>query len=120
MGCLIFFDDYANTLLVGNTMRPLTDRLNISREKLSFLCDSTAAPVASMALISTWTAYEMGVIRIAFQTIGLDMNIYEAFLRSVPFRFYSITMLFFVFFAIIMNRDYGPHAQSRAKGAYLP
>ena len=120
MGCLIFFDDYANTLLVGNTMRPLTDRLNISREKLSFLCDSTAAPVASMALISTWTAYEMGVIRIAFQTIGLDMNIYEAFLRSVPFRFYSITMLFFVFFAIIMNRDYGPmlKAERRARTSH--
>ena len=54
MGLLIFFDDYANTLLVGNTMRPFTDKLKISREKLAFLVDSTAAPIASIAFVSTW------------------------------------------------------------------
>ena len=117
MGLIIFFDDYANTLLVGNTMRPLSDKLNISREKLSYLCDSTAAPVASMALLSTWTAYEMGLIRGAFQTIGLEMNIYEAFVRSIPFRFYSTMGLAFVFFVAILGRDYGPMlaAEKRAK-----
>jgi len=60
MGIFIFFDDYANTLIVGNTMRPLTDKLKISREKLSYLVDSTAAPVANIAIISTWIGYELG------------------------------------------------------------
>ena len=66
MGVLIFFDDYANTLIVGNTMRPLTDRLRISREKLSYLVDSTAAPVANIAIISTWIGYEISLINQSF------------------------------------------------------
>lgn len=117
MGLIIFFDDYANTMLVGNTMRPLTDKLKISREKLSYICDSTAAPVASIALISTFTAYEMGLIKSAFDTIGFDMNIYEAFLLSIPFRFYSIIALFFVVAIGLLGRDYGPmlHAERRAR-----
>ena len=117
MGFIIFFDDYANTLLVGNTMRPITDRLKISREKLSYICDSTAAPVASMALVSTWVAYEMGLIKSAFDTLGIHMNIYEAFLRSIPFRFYSIIALFFVSAVALFGRDYGPmyRAEMRAR-----
>lgn len=117
MGLLIFFDDYSNTLLVGTTMRPMTDKLRISREKLAFLTDSTAAPVASMALISTWIAYEMGLLRDAFQTIGYNENIYGAFLKSIPFRFYSIIMLCFVLFIAFTGRDYGPmlKAERRAR-----
>ncbi len=117
MGLLIFFDDYSNTLLVGTTMRPLTDKLRISREKLAFLTDSTAAPVASMALISTWVAYEMGLLRDAFTTIGIEMNIYDVFLKSIPFRFYSLIMIGFVLFIAITGRDYGPmlKAERRAR-----
>lgn len=117
MGLIIFFDDYSNTLLVGTTMRPLTDRLRISREKLAFLTDSTAAPVASMALISTWIAYEMGLLRDAFTTIGVDANIYSVFIKSIPFRFYSILMLFFVFMIAFSGKDYGPmlKAERRAR-----
>ena len=66
MGLAIFFDDYANTLVVGNTMRPITDRLKISREKLAYLVDSTAAPVATIALVTTWVGYEVGLIRDAW------------------------------------------------------
>ncbi|MBW2369323.1 MAG: Na+/H+ antiporter NhaC family protein [Deltaproteobacteria bacterium] len=117
MGLIIFFDDYSNTLLVGNTMRPLTDKLRISREKLSYICDSTAAPVASMAFISTWIAYEMGLMRDAFSAIGADINIYEAFIYTIPFRFYSIVTLFFVLAVAWFNRDYGPmrKAELRAR-----
>ena len=61
-GMAIFFDDYANTLIVGNTMRPITDRLRISREKLAYLVDSTAAPVAALVPISTWVGYEISLI----------------------------------------------------------
>lgn len=60
MGILIFFDDYANTLIVGNAMRPITDENKISREKLSYIVDSTAAPVAGIAVLSTWIGYEIG------------------------------------------------------------
>lgn len=61
-GLAIFFDDYANTLIVGNTMRPITDRLKISREKLAYIVDSTAAPVAALVPVSTWVGYEIGLI----------------------------------------------------------
>ncbi|MTI66182.1 MAG: Na+/H+ antiporter NhaC family protein, partial [Firmicutes bacterium] len=117
MGLLIFFDDYSNTLLVGTTMRPLTDKLRISREKLAFLTDATAAPVASMAFISTWIAYEMGLLRDAFSSIGVEINIYSAFIQSIPFRFYSIIMLGFVFMIAFTGRDFGPmlKAERRAR-----
>ena len=117
MGLLIFFDDYSNTLLVGSTMRPLTDKLKISREKLAFLTDSTAAPVASMAMISTWIAYEMGLLKDAFEAINVDMNIYSAFVQSIPFRFYSLLMLGFVLMIAFTGRDYGPmlKAERRAR-----
>src|SRR5690606_16338733 len=62
-GVIIFFDDYANTLIVGNTMRPVTDRLNISREKLAYIVDSTAAPMAAIAVISTWVGLETSLDR---------------------------------------------------------
>lgn len=117
MGLLIFFDDYSNTLLVGTTMRPLTDKLKISREKLAFLTDSTAAPVASMALISTWIAYEMGLLRDAFAAINVDANIYSVFIQSIPFRFYSLIMLGFVLMIALTGKDYGPmlKAERRAR-----
>ncbi|EOC99276.1 Na+/H+ antiporter NhaC family protein [Caldisalinibacter kiritimatiensis] len=117
MGLAIFFDDYSNTLLVGTTMRPLTDKRRISREKLSFLTDATAAPVASMALISTWIAYELGLLKDAFASIGLEANAYSMFIKSIPFRFYSLIMLGFVFMIAITGKDYGPmlKAERRAR-----
>jgi len=72
MGVFIFFDDYANTLIVGSTMRPLSDRLRISREKLSYLVDSTAAPVANIAIISAWIGFEISLIKDSFDTLGID------------------------------------------------
>ncbi len=118
MGLLIFFDDYSNTLLVGTTMRPLTDKLKISREKLAFLTDSTAAPVASMAVISTWIAYEMGLLRDAFSAIGVDANIYSVFLKSIPFRFYSLIMVGFVLMIAVTGKDYGPMLKAERRARY--
>lgn len=117
MGLAIFFDDYSNTLLVGTTMRPLTDSKRISREKLAFITDSTAAPVASMALISTWIAYELGLLKDALASINFNMNAYEAFVHSIPFRFYSLIMLGFVFIICITGKDFGPmyKAEKRAR-----
>lgn len=117
MGLAIFFDDYSNTLLVGTTMRPLMDEKRISREKLAFLTDATAAPVASMAFVSTWIAYELGLLKDAFEMIGVNANAYSVFLQSIPFRFYSLLMLGFVLMIALTGRDYGPmlKAERRAR-----
>ena len=116
MGLLIFFDDYANTLIVGPTMRPITDRLRISREKLAYLVDSTAAPVASLIPISTWVGYEVGLIATALAGLGLELDPYTTFLETIPFRFYPIFALVMVFAVGFFGRDFGPmlHAERRA------
>ena len=106
MGVLIFFDDYANTLIVGNTMRPLTDKLKISREKLSYLVDSTAAPVANIAIISTWIGYELSLINDSFQTIGLQQNAYVTFFKTIPLNFYPLFALVFGFAVAVFGRDF--------------
>jgi len=105
MGILIFFDDYANTLIVGNTMRPLTDKLRISREKLAYLVDATAAPVANIAIISTWIGYELSLINDSFNTIGLHDNAYITFFKTIPYNFYPLFTLAFGFFIAWFNRD---------------
>ncbi|HHM01995.1 MAG TPA: Na+/H+ antiporter NhaC family protein [Caldithrix abyssi] len=108
MGILIFFDDYANTLIVGNTMRPFTDKLKISREKLAYLVDSTAAPITTIALISTWIGYQISLIGQAYSQLGLQENAYLVFLKTIPYSFYPIMALVFAFFIAILGRDFGP------------
>jgi Na+/H+ antiporter NhaC len=108
MGVLIFFDDYANTLIVGNTMRPLSDKLRISREKLSYLVDSTAAPVANIAIISTWIGYEVSLIDQAYRTHGIEGNAYITFIQTIPYNFYPLFSLFMGLLIAVMMRDFGP------------
>ncbi len=117
MGVVIFFDDYANTLIVGNTMRPLSDKLRISREKLSYLVDSTAAPVANIAIISTWIGYEISLISQSFQDLGEESNAYITFLKMIPYNFYPIFTLVFGFLIAVLVRDFGPmwRAERRAR-----
>ena len=117
MGLLIFFDDYANTLLVGNTMRPFTDKLKISREKLAFLVDATAAPIASIAFISTWIGFQNGLIQKGFESIGLDKDPYLMFIRSIPYSFYAFIMLGLIVITALRARDFGPMltAERRAR-----
>ena len=107
-GLIIFFDDYANTLVVGNLMRPITDKLKISREKLSFIVDATAAPVASIFIVSSWIGYEVGLIQDGLNMINSSANAYSLFLETIPFRFYPIAMLLFVFMISFSKRDFGP------------
>lgn len=116
MGIFIFFDDYANTLIVGNTMRPLTDRLKISREKLAYLIDSTAAPVANIAIISTWIGYELSILADNLHKVDLDYNPYLFFIKSISYNFYPIFSIIFIFVLILMNKDFGPmfHSEKRA------
>ena len=116
LGMVIFFDDYANTLVIGNAMRPVTDRLRISREKLAYIVDSTAAPVASIALISTWIGFEVGLIGEAIGGIGIEESGYSVFLNSLPYRFYPLLAILLVFAISFSGRDFGPmlRAERRA------
>jgi Na+/H+ antiporter NhaC len=115
LGFTIFFDDYANTLLVGKTMRPLTDRLRVSREKLAFIVDTTASPVAGLALVSTWIGYEVGMID-ANQPLAVGHSAYSVFLASLPYCFYPILILVFLVAIAASGRDFGPmhRAETRA------
>ena len=119
LGLSIFFDDYANTLVVGNTMRSVTDKLRISREKLSYLVDSTAAPVAAIAFVTTWIGAELGYIESGIEGIGAlqDKGVYAIFINSLAYSFYPIFTLAFMLILILKNRDFGPmyKAEVRAR-----
>ncbi|WP_101772841.1 Na+/H+ antiporter NhaC family protein [Peptostreptococcus faecalis] len=108
LGLIVFFDDYANSLIVGPIMRPVFDKMNISRERLSFVIDATAAPIAGLAIISTWIGLEVGLIHNAFNSIGVEMDAFGVFLKTIPFRFYNILILAFIVISTIMMREFGP------------
>ncbi len=122
-GLAIFFDDYSNTLIVGNTMRPVTDRLKVSREKLAYIVDSTAAPVSAMVFVSTWVGFEISLIADGI-AIGVAQGAAEAtvspfgiFINSIPYLFYPIFALLLVAVLIVSGRDFGPMlaAERRAR-----
>lgn len=109
LGLVVFFDDYANTLLVGSTMRSVSDRLRISRQKLAFLVDATAAPVAGIAIVSTWVGFEISQIESGMEAVGVEVDdLYSLFLQTIPFRFYPILILLFVVAIALSGRDFGP------------
>lgn len=130
-GIAIFFDDYANTLIVGNTMRPVTDRLRVSREKLAYIVDSTAAPIAAIAVISTWVGFEISLIGDALGAAAAQatdpataaqiqagaQNPFNVFLHSIPYLFYPIFAIVFVVMTVVMKREFGPMltAERRAR-----
>lgn len=118
MGLFIFFDDYANTLIVGSTMRPITDRLRISREKLAYIVDSTAAPVSSVFPISTWIGFEVGLIAAAFTSLQIPFDPYLIFIQSIPFRFYPIFCLVLGFTIAFSCRDLGPMLEAELRASH--
>lgn len=114
-GMIVFFDDYANCMIVGSAMSPLYDKYNLSRAKLAYIVDSTAAPVASLALVSTWVGFEVSQIEkgfIAAKKIGVmpagDIQPYGFFVEGWPYRFYPILAILFVGMIAISGRDFGP------------
>ncbi|TWT90653.1 Malate-2H(+)/Na(+)-lactate antiporter [Pseudobythopirellula maris] len=124
MGLVVFFDDYANTLLLGGALRPVFDRLKISREKLAYLVDSTAAPVAGVALISTWIAVEIAYVQDGLDNLpggaGEGMNAFGLFAASIPYRFYVLQALAFVPLVAVMGRDFGPMLSAERRAAEEP
>ena len=104
LGVLIFVDDYFNCLTVGSVMRPITDSKKISRAKLSYIIDATAAPICMIAPISSWAA--------AVSTVAADtdcgLNGLQLFCKAIPFNFYSLLTFVFVIGLVVMRFDYGP------------
>ncbi len=114
MGFVVFFDDYANTMVVGNTMRPLTDKLRISRAKLAYLVDATAAPVATVALVSTWIGAMVGFIADAESKMpNFNESAYAVFLSSLPYNFYAFFTILFVILIAWSGRDFATMLTSR-------
>ncbi len=115
LGVIIFFDDYANTLVVGNTMRPLADKLRISREKLSYIIDSTAAPVASVAFVTTWIGAELSYIQDGINSLNLNESAYGVFFNSLAYSYYPFFTLAFVLILIWTKSDFGPMLTAERK-----
>jgi len=107
-GGVIFFDDYANCLVVGSAMGPLCDRYQISRAKLAYLVDATAAPVASLAVVSTWVGFEVSQVGKALTAAGSELTPFSVFIDALPYRFYCIFTLIFVGVVALSGRDWGP------------
>ncbi|MCD2202767.1 Na+/H+ antiporter NhaC family protein [Halobacterium sp. KA-6] len=110
LGLLLFFDDYANSAVVGSTMKDVSDFLGVSREKLSYIVDSTAAPVATLT-ISSWVAFQLSMIETGYQTAGVAVadrpDAFAVFLQSIPFNMYAILAIAMVAIVVLSCRDYG-------------
>lgn len=120
LGVAIFFDDYANTLIVGNTMRSVTDKFKISREKLAYIVDSTAAPVSAVAFITTWIGAELGYIDGGIKLLenfDTSQTPYAIFLSSLKYSYYPALTLAFILILIYTKKDYGEMyiAEKRAR-----
>lgn len=122
LGIAVFIDDYASCLLIGNTMRPLADRLRISREKLAYIVDSTAAPVSGLALVSTWIAAEIGAIEEGLKQLQLADTVdgMDLFIRSIPYRFYVLWTLILVGMIAWLRRDFGPMLTAERRALIEP
>lgn len=100
LGVLIFIDDYFNCLTVGSVMRPVTDKHNVSRAKLSYLIDATAAPICIIAPVSSWAA--------AVSSYVEDGKGLEVFIKAIPYNFYALLTIVMMIFLVVMKKDYGP------------
>jgi Na+/H+ antiporter NhaC len=126
MGIGVFFDDYSSSLLTGSSGKSLTDQRGISREKLAYIVDSTAAPVAGLAVISTWIGYQVGLFQNELDSpemAAIAGSGYDLFFQILPYRFYCIFAIVLVFLVALMGRDFGPmlRAERRAReGAVHP
>lgn len=117
LGCLVFFDDYANILIVGPTARPISDRVGVSREKQTYIVHTTAGVVAGIAVFTTWIGFEMGLIDDAFSAMGYDVNAFTIVIQNIPYMMYNILAIVLLFAVAIMVRDFGPmyNAEKRAR-----
>ena len=111
LGGLIFIDDYFNCLTIGTVMRPVTDKHGISREKLAYIIDATAAPVCIIAPISSWAASVISQI----EGTNVGLNGMQTFLRAIPFNLYAILTIIMVVILCVTNLEFGPMARFEAE-----
>ncbi|MGQ3413596.1 Na+/H+ antiporter NhaC family protein [Natrinema sp. LN54] len=123
LGLAMFFDDYANTAIVGSTMREISDELRVSREKLAYIVDSTAAPVATLG-ISSWVAFQLSLISSAYEDMGVAADApsaFQTFVDSIPYNTYALLAIVMVGIVVVSGRDYGEmldaEHRSRTTGA---
>lgn len=119
-GGIVFFDDYANCLVVGSSMGPVADRFRVSRAKLAYIVDATAAPVASLAVVSTWVGFEVSLFESHLLEAAVEAKPFEVFLQALPYRFYCIFTLFFVAAIALTGRDFGPMAKAERAALSAP
>ncbi|OKY78178.1 MAG: Na+/H+ antiporter NhaC [Candidatus Methanohalarchaeum thermophilum] len=108
LGMLIFFDDYANSAIVGSAMKDISDKMRISKEKLSYIIDSTAAPISTF-LLSTWVGYQLSMIKKGYEAAGITEiapSTFSMFISSIPYNIYCILAVIMVGIIIITGRDY--------------
>ena len=111
----VFVDSYASTVITGSVMRPITDRFDISREKLAYILGSTTSPTASVAVVSTWLGFEVGPIAEQLNNIGIDRGAFVLFLESIPYRFSSLLAVALVFVVVLSGWDFGPMADAERR-----
>lgn len=117
MGLVVFFDDYANSVVIGSSARAISDRAGLSREKLAYIVDSTSAPVASLAIISTWIGIEIGLLGQQMEYLGsIAPSGYGVFMHLIPVRFYCMFALMLVFLVALSGRDFGPMLRAEQRG----
>ncbi|MGL4762184.1 MAG: Na+/H+ antiporter NhaC family protein [Sarcina sp.] len=114
-GILIFFSDLGTPLIIGPIFEPIFDRAKISREKLAWIIDSTASPVAVLVPFIGWGVYVMGLLEKEFQTLNLPISDYSAFINAIPFQFYPILCLILVPLICILKLDFGPMAKAEKR-----
>lgn len=123
LGVLIFFEDYFNALTVGSVMRPITDRMRVSREKLAYIVDSTSAPMCLLGPVSTWVVFVMGLIGTQLGALGISESEYLTYLMTIPLNFYAWLALIMILLVIVTQWDFGPMARAenraRATGKLL-
>lgn len=116
-GILIFFSDLGTPLIVGPVFRGLADRLELSRQKLAFIIDSTASPVAILIPFIGWGVYVMSLLNRQFEQLGIDASDYGAFVAAIPFQFYAWLAVLVVPLLALLKFDYGAMRQAEAEAA---
>ncbi len=116
-GIIIYFDEIFNILIIGNTLKSVTDRFRISREKLAYFIDTTGSAIASLVPLSTWVAFEVGLVHDGFKSISVETNAFQALVKSIPYRFYSIFVILIPLIILLSKREIGPmyKAEMRAR-----
>lgn len=115
IGILIFFDDYFNALTNGSIMRPVTDRYGISREKLSYIVDSTSVGICLVVPLSSWVAYIASLIAGAYSEAGITEDAFMAFIKVIPYNYYAWLSIIMVLIVALLKLDFGPMAKAEKR-----